>query len=141
MRFHPIGSGNRPPETFGSDSEDPDEGLATTTEFKVPPAYHKKEKRKSDSKDGKSTSLAPLESPRKKLKKHLASSSQENKVASSSPSLKPVHEDVEKDRGRAKSEQRPKDKGSKRDITETSQERRRRKEDRKRRKAEKKQQA
>lgn len=112
MRFKPVGSTDWTPETFGTSSEE-SEGEQPT--FKFPKGSKAERKRKHAEGDEK-----PLESPRKKSKKH---SSQAEPAPSSQD-----HEE----RGRES-----KHKKSHKDRDETSQERKARKEEKKRKKAEK----
>lgn len=111
MRFKPVGSTDWTPETFGTSSEE-SEGEQPT--FKFPKGSKAERKRKHAEGDEK-----PLESPRKKSKKH---SSQAEPAPSSQD-----HEE----RGRESKHK------SHKDRDETSQERKARKEEKKRKKAEK----
>ncbi|KAL2014127.1 hypothetical protein VTN00DRAFT_1652 [Thermoascus crustaceus] len=114
MRFKPVGSADWAPETFGTSSEE-SEGEQPTFKFpKGSKAEREERERKRKQAEGDEK---PLESPRKKSKKHSsqAESSQD-------------HEE----RGRES-----KHKKSHRNRDETSQERKARKEEKKRKKAEK----
>ncbi|KAL5343410.1 DNA-directed RNA polymerase I subunit RPA34.5-domain-containing protein [Aspergillus crustosus] len=67
MRFRPVGSGDAPPETLGSSSE---ESEAEEPTFKVPKGREKEKERKRKLQQTEADGSQSLGEPRKKSKKH-----------------------------------------------------------------------
>lgn len=115
MRFRPAGSGNAPPETIGTSSEE-SEGENQT--FRAPSKSSKeREERKRKHELTEGDGSQPNGLPRKKSKKH------------SSSQMEPTSEPPDAERGREKSGK------SHTKRNETSQERKARREEKKRKKA------
>ncbi|KAL4881063.1 DNA-directed RNA polymerase I subunit RPA34.5-domain-containing protein [Aspergillus karnatakaensis] len=67
MRFHPVGSGDAPPETLGSSAEESEEEAPS---FKVPKGLEKEKEKKRKHQQTEADGSQSVGEPRKKSKKH-----------------------------------------------------------------------